>query len=145
MTSIFFTCAMPLAFWKIDIRDGAESEFDNDDANGDEDDPPVLAVPFSTTVKKGAEVLKFGCTATDAVDINSVEFYNDKDEEDTLYDGPTFDELDEELQDAFHEYLAGLGVGSDLAEFISMYAEYIEQQEYVSWLGKVESFVRDKW
>ena len=57
-------------------------------------------------------------------------------------DAPGFDELDDELQEAFHEYLEEAGVTADVAAFISMYSEYKEQQEYASWLAKVDAFVK---
>ncbi len=49
--------------------------------------------------------------------------------------GPEFDELASDLQEAFHNYIVKeCGVDEDVTAFITMYADYREQEEYVSWM-----------
>ncbi|ORZ33319.1 mitochondrial glyco protein [Catenaria anguillulae PL171] len=60
------------------------------------------------------------------------------------YVGPIFDELDDNLSNAFYQYLEARGVGAELAEFIPAYVEYKEQLEYNRWLQKVSAFVERK-
>ncbi|KAI9188966.1 Mitochondrial acidic protein mam33 [Blastocladiella emersonii ATCC 22665] len=60
------------------------------------------------------------------------------------YVGPIFDELDDQLSEAFYAYLDARGVNAELAEFIPAYVEYKEQAEYVRWLSKVKAFVDRK-
>ncbi|KAJ3056345.1 Mitochondrial acidic protein mam33 [Rhizophlyctis rosea] len=58
------------------------------------------------------------------------------------YNGPVFHDLDENLQDTFHDWLRERGFDEQLAEFLPQYIELKEQKEYTSWLGNVEKFVK---
>ncbi|KAI9348150.1 mitochondrial glycoprotein [Obelidium mucronatum] len=57
------------------------------------------------------------------------------------YGGPVFQDLDEGLQDQFHQFLAERGFDEALAEFIPQYIDFKEQNEYVEWLAKVGQWV----
>ncbi len=135
---------------KFDIRDAVDSGNmydDGEDAEApeggeDEEQEDGVAVPFVAEIKLENSTLTFRCTATEVVEIDGVELLADGADVDNLYGGPQFDELDPELQDAFHDYLAAAGVDDTLAGFISMYADYKEQQEYVKWLTDVEALVK---
>ncbi|KAJ7136601.1 mitochondrial glycoprotein [Mycena epipterygia] len=59
----------------------------------------------------------------------------------SLYTGPPFATLDENLQANFDEFLTERGINNELAHFIPNYAEYKEQKEYMGWLEKVGNFV----
>jgi len=65
-------------------------------------------------------------------------------EETTAYGGPVFDELDETLQNAFYDYLAGKGVDDELAGRVADYCSSKEQVEYVGWLKGVQAFAKGK-
>ena len=55
--------------------------------------------------------------------------------ENKLHQGPEFTELAEDLQESFQTYVVEeCGVDEDVTAFISMYADYREQEEYVSWM-----------
>jgi len=58
-----------------------------------------------------------------------------------LYIGPQFDTLDVALQDEIDAFLQERGVNDPVAHFIPQYAEFKEQKEYVTWLGRLKSFV----
>lgn len=58
------------------------------------------------------------------------------------YTGPVFADLDEDLVETFHSFIEERGFDAPLAEFISDYVVRKEQDEYVSWLGNVESFLK---
>ncbi|KAJ3104428.1 Mitochondrial acidic protein mam33 [Physocladia obscura] len=58
-----------------------------------------------------------------------------------LYGGPVFQDLDEGLQDYFHEFLKERGFDEPLAEFIPQYIDFKEQNEYVEWLKKVSAWI----
>jgi len=60
------------------------------------------------------------------------------------YSGPIFEELDGELQNGLNTYLADHGVDETVASFITMYADFKEQQEYTHWLTNVANFVKAK-
>ena len=51
-----------------------------------------------------------------------------------LYPGPEFNNLDEDLQVLFERYLDERGINTALALFIPDYIEYKEQKEYLRWL-----------
>ena len=49
--------------------------------------------------------------------------------------GPEFTELAEDLQESFQKYVVEeCGVDESVAAYISMYSDYREQEEYVSWM-----------
>jgi complement component 1 Q subcomponent-binding protein len=58
------------------------------------------------------------------------------------YQGPDFDELAEDLQDAFFGYLyKDVGLNEDVASFIAMYAYYKEQTHYVEFLKDAQDLL----
>lgn len=52
----------------------------------------------------------------------------------SLYSGPPFGNLDEDLQTLMEQYLEERGVDNALAVFVPEYIEFKEQQEYIRWL-----------
>lgn len=56
------------------------------------------------------------------------------------YKGPPFSNLDEELQESLELYLESRGINEELATFISVYSEFKENNEYISWLKKMKTF-----
>jgi len=86
-------------------------------------------------------------------DIDNVSFYDDEklalDESSEndwkrrgLYFGPTFIDLDEELQQSFTDFLNERAIGSELAAIVLDLAEHKEQKEYVNWLDKMSKFIK---
>ena len=57
------------------------------------------------------------------------------------YDGPPWQQLDEDLQLLMERYLEERGINTALAVFIPDYAELKEQKEYISWLKNLKSFI----
>ncbi|KAJ3077298.1 Mitochondrial acidic protein mam33 [Podochytrium sp. JEL0797] len=57
------------------------------------------------------------------------------------YGGPVFQDLDEGLQDQFHEFLKERGFDEALSEFIPQYIDFKEQNEYTEWLKRVGEWV----
>lgn len=53
----------------------------------------------------------------------------------TLYTGPPFGQLDEDLQDLLEAYLDERGINTAMALFIPDYIDVKEQKEYIGWLG----------
>jgi len=91
------------------------------------------------TKEKGAGVT-FYCSTQTGEDhryvIGNVKAYGNAEERDSVsaYTGPEFEDVDENLQEAFDEYLAELGVNNEVCDFIDAYALDKEQQEYIRWL-----------
>jgi complement component 1 Q subcomponent-binding protein, mitochondrial len=57
------------------------------------------------------------------------------------YNGPPWQQLDEDLQVLVERYLEERGINSALAIFIPDYAELKEQKEYVTWLKNFKAFI----
>lgn len=59
----------------------------------------------------------------------------------SIYRGPLFSELNNNLQKAFKEYLIDKGIGGSLTNFLLHYLHTREQKQYVNWLKKGEAFL----
>lgn len=57
------------------------------------------------------------------------------------YPGPTFSDLEEQLQATIERYLEERGITQALAAFVPEYMEHKDQNEYVRWLENVKNFV----
>eukprot|EP01026_Neomeris_dumetosa_P083365 TRINITY_DN96689_c0_g1_i1.p2 TRINITY_DN96689_c0_g1~~TRINITY_DN96689_c0_g1_i1.p2 ORF type:complete len:238 (+),score=42.53 TRINITY_DN96689_c0_g1_i1:146-859(+) len=60
---------------------------------------------------------------------------------DSFYNGPVFDELDEDLVTGFYDFLDERGIGTELANYLVALVHDKEQREYQSWLQRVKAFV----
>lgn len=127
----------------FDIREAMADDYTDEET----EEPPEgqsdsVTVPFVAEFKKGDDVLRFECLASETVTIETVKYLPNGSTDPNIYGGPTFEELDGELQDSFHEYLSTNGVDDSIATFITLYADYKEQLEYVKWLGDVKALVK---
>ena len=59
----------------------------------------------------------------------------------SLYPGPNFNALPEELQTMWYDYLELRGINGTLSEFVDSYQEYKENQEYLNWLKGTAAFI----
>lgn len=59
----------------------------------------------------------------------------------SVYPGPPFGTLDEDLQVLTEQYLEERGINSALAVFVPDYMDMKEHREYLAWLKKVKAFV----
>ncbi|PTU17481.1 hypothetical protein P175DRAFT_0504770 [Aspergillus ochraceoroseus IBT 24754] len=59
----------------------------------------------------------------------------------SLYAGPPFENLDEDLQSFLERYLEERGINAELANMIPDYIQVKEQKEYVRWLESVKNFI----
>lgn len=116
----------------------------DDNEQGDEDDGEHLdiGINFDVTIGKKDGKMVVSCTAAQSFRINQVRYVSaGKDLADQeLYGGPTFEQLDETLQDAFYAYLAERGINEDLSFFILAHSGLKEQKEYENWLNKLLDF-----
>jgi hypothetical protein len=131
-----------------------EGEDEDDEDEDDEDDEDPGEVAFNVTVaKSGGPSLVFECVSDGTyVDVRHVALESKAgggaasaasalDGDDASYSGPVFEELDEELQDAFRAYLEARGVDEDLGEYLRWLLVDKEQREYTAWLEGVKRFV----
>ncbi|KAH9823409.1 mitochondrial glycoprotein [Melampsora americana] len=135
------------------IDEDEEIELENE-----ENEKPEIE---STRVRTAISIIKSGKggmvidSTTDGLsfEIDNVSFYDDEhlalDESSEndwkrrgLYIGPTFLDLDEDLQTGFTQFLEERGIGSELASVVANLAEHKEQKEYVSWLSKMSQFIK---
>ncbi|RLN65266.1 hypothetical protein BBJ29_005228 [Phytophthora kernoviae] len=96
---------------------------------------------------EGLETLraKFDCVASSNLTVERVRYLKDfaKDAEDeTLYFGPNFIDLELDVQNKFYEYLADRKIDDELAQFINQFADLKEQREYLAFLQDAATFVK---
>lgn len=129
-----------VSFHCQDTVEGADEEYPEE---GEE-----AAVPFrfEILVSKAGNTLVLNCisnageTTVDgaAMTTDDIETIQANGINRNQYQGPEFPELAEDLQNAFHELVfSELGVNDDVSAFVSMYADYKEQLEYVGFLKNV--------
>eukprot|EP00927_Polykrikos_kofoidii_P058396 TRINITY_DN5289_c0_g1_i1.p1 TRINITY_DN5289_c0_g1~~TRINITY_DN5289_c0_g1_i1.p1 ORF type:complete len:233 (+),score=45.49 TRINITY_DN5289_c0_g1_i1:52-750(+) len=73
--------------------------------------------------------------------IGNVKCFANAEQRDCLsgYNGPSFEDLDEKLQEALDEYLNEIGMGPELCDFVEAMAADKEQREYIRWLKTAKS------
>ncbi|GAB68366.1 mitochondrial glycoprotein domain containing protein [Plasmodium cynomolgi strain B] len=75
--------------------------------------------------------------------IGNVKYYKNEEGKNSVsaYNGPEFEDLDDSLQTSLDEWLANLGVDSELCDFIDSCSIDKEQREYMSWLQNISNFI----
>ncbi|CAE6085449.1 unnamed protein product [Arabidopsis arenosa] len=126
--------------------DDEEDEAEPNDEGDDEDQESVgkIRVPMVVSVEKGDGVcLEFGVSAyPDEIVIDSLSIKQPQESENELaYEGPDFDDLDENLQKAFHRYLEIRGIKPSFTTFLADYVANKDSREYLQWLKDLKSFV----
>ena len=124
-------------------------------ADDDYDEEQTGGVRFAVTVTKAGKTLTMQClseygavtietiSTTTNTDPDTIHANNGVPADKTLYQGPEFGELAEDLQEAVGVYLdETCGVNGDVAAFIAMYADYKEQLHYVKFLKDAQSIVK---
>uniref|UniRef100_M4B837 Mitochondrial glyco protein n=1 Tax=Hyaloperonospora arabidopsidis (strain Emoy2) TaxID=559515 RepID=M4B837_HYAAE len=125
---------------EVQVQD--QEEEDDDDEEEDE----LPGVRFTADVTRDNKGLQFDCVAGSNLTVERVRYLSDfaKDAEDeTLYFGPDFIDLELDVQDKFYCYLAERKIDDELAQFISQFADLKEQREYLAFLEDAASFVQD--
>jgi complement component 1 Q subcomponent-binding protein len=114
---------------------------------GEEDLEPSFPARVNVTIEKpGNGALLIQTVAQDGLfQVEEVSFFSKPDlahaataEKDwarqSLYAGPPFENLDEDLQTFLERYLEERGINAELANMIPDYIQVKEQKEYVRWL-----------
>lgn len=141
-------------------REELRSQEEMDEVEGrEEDDQPAFPANVNVLVeRKGKGALRISLIADNGVfTINSVTHIPDNKatasaspshllresnpDLESLYTGPPFQQLDEEVQSLLEQYLDVRGINTALALFVPEYIDVKEQKEYLGWLGRVRSFV----
>eukprot|EP00658_Telonema_sp_P-2_P034627 TRINITY_DN25265_c0_g1_i4.p1 TRINITY_DN25265_c0_g1~~TRINITY_DN25265_c0_g1_i4.p1 ORF type:complete len:145 (-),score=39.12 TRINITY_DN25265_c0_g1_i4:445-879(-) len=111
-------------------------------AHGEE----VASVKFVVTVESeqhGRELV-FECVATGGgeVELSEASVFDPEDHGDPdAYSNPKFDELSDELREAFQGFLVDNHVDAPLAGWIGSFAYHKEVEQYGEWLQKVKAIV----
>ncbi len=120
-----------------------EEEEDADEPNEDEEEG--ASVRCTVSITKGGKTLFLVCIAQDAMiriqsaamagAVTDLDALHASGVDPSLYQGPEFSELAEDLQDAFHGYVEEyLGINNDVASYVAMQFDYKEQCQYVKFL-----------
>ncbi|KAE9618098.1 hypothetical protein Lal_00041912 [Lupinus albus] len=121
-----------------------ENEGDDDDHDGEKHDFEA-SIPLVVSVFKGKSgvCLEFGVTAfPDEISIDSLSVKQSEESEEQLaYEGPEFNDLDENLQKAFHKYLEIRGIKPSTTNFLQEYMFSKDHKEYLEWLKNLKNFV----
>lgn len=121
---------------------------DRPELNDEEDAQPSFPARVQVTVtREGKGALAIECVAQDGeITIDNVYYFPTAElaeaktaEKDwarrSLYTGPPFGQLDEDLQVLLERYLDERGINTSMALFIPDYIDMKEQKEYIRWLG----------
>jgi complement component 1 Q subcomponent-binding protein len=132
-------------------QDTIEGDYMMDEEQEENEEEFPSEIRFLVTVTKAGKTMVLSCVALEAkVSVESVATTTEEVDEiqakgkvhDKLYQGPQFDELAEDVKDAFHNYVAkDCGIDSEVAAFISMFADFKEQEEYARWIKQVKAIV----
>lgn len=103
--------------------------------------------PFRVVVTRSGKAAEFICGAIEnELVLDGVAHYDDPQlaknelERENKYQGPVLHELTDNVLDSFLAYLRERGVDDLLAEFVTEYSFWMEQQEYEAWLAKMADF-----
>ncbi|XP_062166704.1 uncharacterized protein At2g39795, mitochondrial-like [Alnus glutinosa] len=129
---------------EVDIPQIGTEEDEEEDNDDDEEEDGFERIPLFVSITKESGVsLQFGVTASDnEICIDSLSFKQPEVSEDQLaYEGPEFNDLDENLKTAFHKYLEHRGINTTTAKFLSGYMRNKDSKEYLLWLKNLKNFV----
>ncbi|KAJ6798521.1 mitochondrial glycoprotein [Iris pallida] len=139
--------SMPSLVTGDEPEDTKEANHQDDEDGGDEDDaekPTQSSIPITVNISKGdGPSLEFSCTAYPdevVIDAMSVREIKGSDEEMIAYEGPDFNDLDENLQKAFHKYLELRGISAMTTNFLHEYMINKDSREYLFWLKNLKQF-----
>ncbi|KAA8539679.1 hypothetical protein F0562_026371 [Nyssa sinensis] len=120
---------------------------EEDGDNGDDDDSEKgsqSSIPLIVSIsKKDGPWLEFGCTAfPDEIAIDNLSVKDPEKSEDQIpYEGPDFQDLDENLQRAFHKYIEIRGIRPSATNFLHEYMINKNSREYLLWLKNLKELI----
>ncbi|KAL1892452.1 Mitochondrial acidic protein mam33 [Ceratocystis pirilliformis] len=130
-----------------------ENEIEEDEADNFMDPTPIRIQAVIEKPGKAPGAVSVDLTAQDGgLAIDSFFYFNKAAEafastaevshtRANVYAGPSFETLDEELQDKAEAYLNERGIDNSLATFVGDYANWKEQIEYVNWMKNLAGFM----
>ena len=108
---------------EISTLDQEEMDEGAEEQDGDDFAPATYAINFQVDCEKGTEALRFSMVFmendTNGPEVEHVGLVPAGQQEDLKqYSGPAFDELDDEAQREFGEYLAERGITAELCQYL---------------------------
>ncbi|ESQ44892.1 hypothetical protein EUTSA_v10010645mg [Eutrema salsugineum] len=120
---------------------------DNEDGDVRNEKSNDTSIPLVVTVtKKSGLSLEFSCTAFPdeiVIDGLSVNHPENSSEEQLAYDGPDFQELDENMRKSFHKFLETRGIKASATDFMYEYMMKKDSREYLLWLKNLKNFIQE--
>jgi len=129
---------------EIEEGENDDDDDDDDDDAGDDEAKSGPSIPLVVSITKGSGLcLEFGITALpDEICIDSLSIkLPDTSEDQLAYEGPDFNDLDENLQKAFHKYLEIRGIKPRTTNTLREYMDIKESNEYLLWLKNIKKFI----
>ncbi|OMO76599.1 Mitochondrial glycoprotein [Corchorus olitorius] len=126
-----------------DLVTGMDESEDKEDNDEEYEKPDKSSLPLVVMItKKDGPSLEFSCTAMpDEISIDSLAIKYQESEDMLAYEGPDFQDLDENLQKAFHKYLEIRGIKPSTTNFLHEYMINKDNKEYTRWLKNLKNFV----
>ncbi|CAN7135307.1 unnamed protein product [Brassica rapa subsp. narinosa] len=125
-------------------EDGMDDNEDGDEKVNETSIPLVV-----TVTKKSGLSLEFSCTAfpdaivIDGLSVNHSDKSSEEEEEQLTYDGPDFQELDENMRKSFHKFLEARGIKPSVTDFMHEYMMKKDSREYLLWLKNLKNFIQE--
>ncbi|KAG8094423.1 hypothetical protein GUJ93_ZPchr0012g22006 [Zizania palustris] len=129
-------------YTNFDADQDLNEDANDDDENNEESFKPAIQIVV-TVEKPEAPILEFECNFNDdELTIENMRMLdpNNRDAE-NVYGGPPFQDLDESLQKALHQYLEVRGIKHSLHDWLYEYMMSKDEKEYVVWLKNMKQFV----
>jgi len=136
-----------------DLEDEPELD-ENKEANEEKiEKKPASRAEFFIAVKgKDGSGLLFSCSSENAdfqiFDIthskNIDSLLKESGKNDSSYIGPSFDHLDEKVQNAFYDYLISLGINDNLLTYIENSSVDKNKRLYMNWLQDLRGFMTEE-
>uniref|UniRef100_A0A1J3HGS5 Uncharacterized protein, mitochondrial n=1 Tax=Noccaea caerulescens TaxID=107243 RepID=A0A1J3HGS5_NOCCA len=127
----------------LDMCDTEDDENEGRDVKQSETSIPLLV----TVTKKSGLSLEFSCTAfsdeivIDGLSVNNPD--NSSSEGQLAYDGPDFQELDENMRKSFYKFLETRGIKASVTDYMYEYMTKKDSREYLRWLNNLKNFIQE--
>ncbi|KAJ4904722.1 Mitochondrial glycoprotein family protein [Raphanus sativus] len=121
---------------------------DNEDGRNEKANETSIPLVVTVTKKSGLS-LEFSCTAfpdeivIDGLSVNHPEKSSSSEEEQLAYDGPDFQELDENMRKSFHKFLEARGIKPSVTDLMYEYMMKKDSREYLLWLKNLKNFIQE--
>ena len=126
---------------------------DEEEYRRDGDEPTPSSPPgfeAMIEVRKGDSIFAIKAMLLDFLHISGMSMERAQDDSEEAmamtmenYDGPNFEELDQNFQEAIFSYLDERGINDEFADTVRQFCDVKEQGEYVRFLEKLNNFVKE--